>query len=385
MAKVFTLLIALAGLVIIAFGGCVRPAAPLQQISPIEPAIMSANPIGSASATNSCTPFLPRSPTPTATFTPILSPTATPTSAPIPASPASPRPVRTSPAPPSTLPEDQESQPHPTDDQGSLHPHPFYGMEFVPTKDFETVRGLGIEVIGQTFAHDGSPASWKAQLDLAEDAGLRVIAWLWPQGWTWEGDQWVIDEQARSFLETVAGNEALFAVYVFNEPYWQECWGCGYTTSQQQKLYSQIKAIRNVPIFSAVDSMRFWTDYSPETAFADGICDYCATWYYPVTQDGFDQDELRARIAADLSTARQRAPKSKIVWYMQAFAGAESGYRVPTANEMEEIARIVYEAGVDGAMWYVWSFNSLYNDTLCRHPELFATVRKIYEETVLLH
>lgn len=383
MAKVFTLLITLAGLVIIAFGGCARPAAPLEQLPPIEPAIISANPMGSASSTTSCTPFLPRSPTPTATFTPIPSPTLSPTSTPIPASPTPPRPLRTSPSPTPTLQEDQEPQPHPTEDQGSPQPHPFYGMEFVPTEDFETVRGMGVEVIGQTFAHDGSPASWTAQLDLAEDAGLRVIAWLWPQGWTWEGDRWVIDEQARSFFETVAGHQALFAVYVFNEPYWQECWGCGYTTLQQQTLYLQIKAIRDVPIFSAMDSMRFWTDYSPETAFADGICDYCATWYYPVTQDGFDQDELRARIAADLSTARQRAPKSKIVWYMQAFAGTESGFRVPNAEEMEEIARIVYEAGVDGAMWYVWSFNSLYSDTLCHHPELFDTVRKIYEETVL--
>jgi hypothetical protein len=260
---------------------------------------------------------------------------------------------------------------------------PFYGIEFVPTEDLKTVRALGVEVVGQTFAHDGRPADWLDQLDQAEKYQIKIIAWLWPQGWTWEGEKWVIDGQAQSFLQTVAGHKALFAVYALNEPYWQNCPGCGFSTSQQQALYAEIKAIKDVPIFSAVDSMNYWTKKSKATAFADGICDYCATWYYPFSSDGYERKELKKRLEADLKTARKYAPNSKIVWYLQAFVPASSDYRMPTAEEMEDLASIVYGAGVDGAMWYVWTFNPLYSDYLSLHQELHSTVKEIHETTVL--
>lgn len=260
---------------------------------------------------------------------------------------------------------------------------PFYGIEFVPGDDLEKVSSLGVEVIGQTFPHDGSPAGWLAQLERVDETGLKVVAWLWPQGWKWDGKSWVIDDQARSFIETVAEHPALFAIYGLNEPYWQGCWGCGVTTAQQQDLYSQIKEIADVKIFSAVDSMDAWTRYSKETAFADGVCDYCATWYYPVTTVGYSRQTLEKRIAADLAVVRQRAPNSKIVWYMQAFAQSASGLSMPSASEMYDLADVVLRSGVDGAIWYVWSFGPLYDDYLGNHPELYETVAKVYRDRVL--
>ena len=199
----------------------------------------------------------------------------------------------------------------------------------------------------------------------------------------WEGEKWVIDDQAKSFIQTVAGHPALFAIYALNEPYWQDCWGCGFSTIQQQELYTEIKAIRDVPIFSAVDSMTYWTKQSKETAFADGICDYCATWYYPFTENTYERNEVKKRIIADLRTARKHAPNSKIVWYLQAFVPESSNYRMPTAEEMEDLASIVYESGADGAMWYVWQFNPLYSDYLSLHPELFDTIKRIHDNTVV--
>lgn len=260
---------------------------------------------------------------------------------------------------------------------------PFYGMEFVPQADLGTVKGLGIEVVLWPFSYDGTPENWLAYLDEAQAHGIKVIARLWPEGWNWEGTTWQIDDQARSFISTVAEHPATFAVYALEEPYWQGCWGCGYTTYEQQLLYNAIKAIAAVPVFSEIDSMSFWTGQGEETAFADGICDYCATWYYAFEDSGsYRRDELVSRLSADLSVVRDLAPKSKFVWLMQSFAQTGS-YRMPTASEMQDLASIVYSMDVDGALWYCWWFESLYSDFLSTHTGLYPIVREIYEENVL--
>jgi len=260
---------------------------------------------------------------------------------------------------------------------------PFYGTHFVLSSDLGTVRELGVEVVLTAFPHDGTPESWLAYLDAAQVQDIQAIAWLWPQGWTWDGTAWRIDDQAELFVRTVAGHPALFAVYALHEPYWNGCLGCGYTTTEQQALYSAIKAIADVPIHSAVDSMSAWTAYGEETAFAEGICDYCETWYHPLLEDGtYERERLLSQLTADLAVARERAPNSRIVWSMQCFA--QSGaYRMPTADEMRDVASIVYATDIDGALWYPWTFGDLYSDFLSNHPELYPVVREVYEEYVL--
>jgi hypothetical protein len=260
---------------------------------------------------------------------------------------------------------------------------PFYGVQFVPTEDLPVVADMGVEVVSQVFPYKGSPESWLYQLDQAQEHNIKVIATLYPQGWEWEETNWRIDDQAHAFIRTVADHPALFAVYALHEPYWQGCRGCGYTTNQQQLLYNEIKEIADVPVFSDIDSISFWTNQGEETAFAEGVCDYCATWYYPFTSDAYERDQLINWLKAEVAVALERAPNSKIVWYMQSFAQDPLGLRMPQAEEMYDLASLVYESGMDGAIWYVWTFESLYDDYLSNHPELHDTVRQIYQDLVL--
>ncbi|NVM57864.1 MAG: hypothetical protein HWN51_07080, partial [Desulfobacterales bacterium] len=109
-----------------------------------------------------------------------------------------------------------------------------------------------------------------------------------------------------------------------------------------------------------------------------------ATWYYPFkVNGGYERMELIARLTVDSAVARERAPNSRIVWVMQSFAqGPPSNLRMPDAEEMRDLASIVYSTDIDGALWYVWRFGDLYSDFLSRHPELYPVVREIYENYV---
>jgi hypothetical protein len=261
---------------------------------------------------------------------------------------------------------------------------PFYGMEFVYLDDLDEARALGVEVIMTDLPHDGTPADWLSFLNAAQARGIRVVPWLWPQGWHWDGYAWHLDAQARLFLQTVVGHPALFAVYALHEPYWNGCEGCGYSTATQQALYNAIKAIADVPIYSEIGSISGWTARGPATAFADGVCDYCANWNYPFKDGGvYERDQVIAQLTADLAVAGERAPQSKVVWMMPAFEYSPDDLRMPSANEMRDLASIVYSTTVAGAWWYPWKFNDLYSDYLYNHPELYPTVKSIYEDYVL--
>jgi len=264
-----------------------------------------------------------------------------------------------------------------------LHDVPLYGMEFVPADDLDVIQGMGIDVVLAVFPHDGLVQDWVAYLDQAYALEIKVIGRLWPEGWQWDGSNWQIDSQTRIFIQTLANHPATLAVYALEEPYWRGCWGCGYTTDQLQLLYKRIREIARIPIYSEVDSMSFWTEQGENTAFADGICDYCASWYYPFLADGsYQREELISNLTADLAVARSRAPNSKFIWLMQGFA-QERTFRLPAAEEMYDLAAIVYDLHVDGALWYCWNFGSLYSDFLSKHPELEPVIREIHRNIVI--
>jgi len=263
---------------------------------------------------------------------------------------------------------------------------PFYGMEFVPIDELDYMQQMGINMVLHAFDYDGTPQEWLEYLDVAQQHNIRVVGRLWPEGWSFDRDAnaWRVDERARLFLTTIKEHPALFAVYALHEPYWNGCDGCGYTTAQQQMLYQTVKAIADIPIYSEIDSMSYWSKQGEDTKFADGICDYCQTLYYPFRSSGaYEYDKLVESITADLAVARALGPNSRIVWTMQGFAqGAPYFLRMPTSEEMVDLATLVYSYDIAGAWWYPWEFDDEYSDTLSEIPELHPTIRLIYDTIV---
>jgi len=264
---------------------------------------------------------------------------------------------------------------------------PFYGTQFVPIHELSTVRRLGFTVVLNNFDYEATPREWIAYLDAARAQGLKVIAWLWPEGWKLDRrtGAWTIDAQAQRFLRTVSSHPALFAVYGLHEPYWNECEGCGYTTAHQQALYRAIKAIAPVPVYSEINGFAFWAEQGAATTIAPGMCDYCQTAFYPFMSNGaYKRKELLNHIQDEIAALRRYAPDVRLVWTMQSMAHRGDRLRMPTADEMRDYARIVYaHPEVVGAWWYMWRWdNELYHDYLANHPELYPAVREIAQTVV---
>ena len=83
---------------------------------------------------------------------------------------------------------------------------------------------------------------------------------------------------------------------------------------------------------------------------------------------------------------KQEAPNSKFIWAMHGFATGEPfNLRVPTSEEMKEIATITYSyPELYGAWWYTWVFDpNEYQDFLSLRSDLHPTLKEVYEEIVL--
>jgi len=265
----------------------------------------------------------------------------------------------------------------------------FYGMEWTSDPvpgDFETAVALGVDTIMFDF-FGTDPDRWVAELDKAQELGVKVVAnyWAGESAWTRTDSGWIIRQDSRNFLNAVADHPALLAVYLLHEPYYNG--GDEITTAEQRDLYNQIKAIADVPLYSAFS----WSAFEQEK-FEAGVCDYCDTWFYPSEFDNpYNEAELNRKLETLLNhfnVATVNSPETKLVWILQAFESSIAGKEMPTYDEMIALAStaIQYQASsgqqVDAVFWYTWRHGSEYQKVLGDYPELQQAVKEVYEDYV---
>jgi len=250
----------------------------------------------------------------------------------------------------------------------------FYGVVFAEPGDYADLKNKGkIDLVSSNAESD-----WQNILDTAAANDQKVIIYLgWQEseicqgsdGWIWNGSDWELTSLGVSFMDFIAdyikmGGQSFFALYTFHEPFnWMHSPDC--STEVQEKHYNFLKreaANRGLtagqfPLFSDVGE----TSLSDFTA---GLCDYCATWYYPNGEcSGATWDErvdsCIDRMRNDYQAIMAKAPDSTLVTKAQSFGGI-SGYDMPSAAQMEGLGnRMIADLENNYSepyvfMWYVW-------------------------------
>ena len=262
----------------------------------------------------------------------------------------------------------------------------FYGVEFADTDDYRDLKNKG----SVNFVTITATSNWQNILDSAAANRQKVLIHLgWQdneicqggEGWTWNGSNWQLNSLGRSFLDFIAsyiknGGKAFLALFTLHEPnnsgHSPNC-----TTQVQRDLYNLLKqeaAIRGVTgnkfkLFSDIGS-------TADPDYVSGVCDYCATWYYPNGECSgatwADRvDNCIDRMRKDYNAFRSKSSAAMFVVKAQSF-GNSGSYDMPSGSEMEYLGdRMISDLENNYGkayifMWYVWEGS--YADNLKNSP-----------------
>jgi hypothetical protein len=279
-------------------------------------------------------------PTPTATFTP--QPTATPTAT---ASATPTRQPTNAPAP---------------------HPAAIHGVVRTSRSDWGIIKTeLGAQVVEMRVTPSTADAEILAGLDDAQRMGLSVLLHVHDRGQPtdvpWSPGVGVTPRGAE-IVRLVEGHPALWAVYMFEEPF--DYTSSGHVTpDEQRELYAAIKAIAaDVPLYS--DMSTIYRAEREGLSLSDGMCDICCV------APGWPDDPI-ARLNAEVSTWQRLMPNSQLAVMVNVYDDG-SDYAMPTAEQIRNFRSQLCALDLP-YLYYPWQHGS-YDLTLADVPHLWPVI-----------
>ncbi len=249
----------------------------------------------------------------------------------------------------------------------------YYGVDTIQPSDFSFLKNY----LGGNFASlalECNVQQWQEALEEAEKNKMKLI--IWPLGhghqytpWKWTGSDWDISEgiEVMQFAEEYVSNggEALLTVLMSHEPFWNN--GNPFTTEQIKMLYSKLKSVApHVKLFVAFGCLSCF-DNNPNTRIENGIADIAGIWLHCFGgAEGSEEDALK-RIDADYDLIHSKGLHMKLFFAIQSFGIEGTAYRMPSAIEMLEFGRKVFERNkLDGIFWYPWDNPAGYTEWLSK-------------------
>jgi hypothetical protein len=279
-------------------------------------------------------------PTPTATFTPesTVTPTATALATPT-------RQPTNTPAP---------------------HPAAIHGVVRTSRSDWGIIKTeLGAQVVEMLVTPSTADAEILAGLDDAQRMGLSVLLHVHDRGQPtdvpWSPGVGVTPRGAE-ILRLVEGHPALWAVYMFEEPF--DYTSSGHVTpDEQRELYAAIKAVAaDVPLYS--DMSTIYRAEREGLSLSDGMCDICCV------APGWPDDPI-ARLNAEVSTWQRLMPNSQLAVMVNVYDDGSS-YVMPTAEQIRNFRSELCALDLP-YLYYPWQQGS-YDLTLADVPHLWPVV-----------
>ena len=274
---------------------------------------------------------------------------------------------------------------------GQTSSPPLTGAHFPQVSDFPVLAELGYNFAVETL-DPSRPATWKAMLDAAHAAGLKLIAGGYPPPYTESNGSWSISAQGQQLLSYLQSRSNLImAVYVFNEPYYTDpvnggAFPCGfYSAADLRALRSAIQSYwPGAKIYQDIGSPAAWTpggsnaqqNFCVGTKYADqtNVADYVGIWYYPFTGAGDQNDAGIAELTAQANFVRNSMQPAMPVSLNQSYACAlcsTPGLVFPTAAEIYQWNCATRNLPVAAVSWYPWRAFSLYTEAMAGSPALW--------------
>lgn len=249
----------------------------------------------------------------------------------------------------------------------------YYGVDTIESNEFPFLKSfLGGNFAG--IALECNVEQWHNALHDAEKNNIKLI--IWPLGhghqytpWKWNGTGWNISEGMKvlQYAEeyVASGGQALLAVLMSHEPFWND--GNPFTTEQMKSLYNDLKKVApHVNLFVAFGCLSCFDD-NPNTRIENGIADIAGIWLHCFGgAEGSREDALK-RIDNDYTLIREKGLDMKLFFAIQSFGIEGTNYRMPSANEMLEFGKEVFEKNkLDGIFWYPWGNPADYTEWLSK-------------------
>lgn len=257
--------------------------------------------------------------------------------------------------------------PEPTDTVTPMpHAGPiWHGVVRTNQSDWETIRTeLGAQVVEMLVRPSTADAEILASLDAAQELGLLVLLHIHDRGQPTEvpwSPSIGVTPRGAEILRLIEDHPAVWAIYAFEEPF--DYTSAGHVTpDQQRELYTAIKAIADVPVYSDLSTIS--RAEREGLTLSDGMCDICCV------APGWPDDPI-AKLNAEVSTWQRLMPNSQLAVMVNAY-DAGSRYVMPTAEQIRSFRSQLCALGLP-YLYYPWQ-HSRYTRALQDVPDLWPVI-----------
>lgn len=210
---------------------------------------------------------------------------------------------------------------------------------------------LGIDLVYQAFPKTSSEADWRAYLDAAKEAGVKLGVTFADSPPTVVGNKVDLGITAK-FLTAMKDHPALYAILLIDEPFHQKH-GWKITADKLKQMYSQAKQIApQVPVivqFSR-EIQKMEESGKAEYQFAAGMCDICQISALEFRNYGqgnrFYQEDLTKNHSVSRKVIGREAPGTPVYSSAQSFGNklGKSSYYFPKVTEYRALLDLLLSA-----------------------------------------
>jgi len=249
----------------------------------------------------------------------------------------------------------------PTPEAGAI----WHGVVRTNQPDWGTIRAeLGAQVVEMLVRPSTPDAEILASLDAAQELGLSVLLHIYDRGQPTEvpwSPSIGVTPRGAEILRLVKDHPAVWAVYAFEEPF--DYTSVGYVTpDQQRELYTAIKAIADVSVYSDLSTIS--RAEREGLTLSDGMCDVCCV------APGWSDDPI-AKLNAEVSAWQRLMPNSQLAVMVNVYE-AGSKYVMPTAEQIRSFRSQLCALGLP-YLYYPWQ-HSRYTRALQDVPDLWPVI-----------